>query len=106
MVTAGASDVFSAIAAPHRRAMLHLLAEKEMPVMELADSFSMTLSAVSQHLSVLREAGLVSLRQEGRQRFYRLNPEPLQQVADWLDFYQPFWNDKLNRLGKHLEETS
>jgi len=74
--------------------------------MELADSFSMTLSAVSQHLSVLREAGLVSLRQEGRQRFYRMNPEPLQQVADWLDFYQPFWTDKLNRLGKHLEETS
>lgn len=98
------SDVFAAIAAPARRAMLAKLASGEMPVMELAESFDMTLSAVSQHLGVLRDAGLVTPRREGRQRVYRLNPEPLRVVADWLEFYQPFWNDRLNQLGQYLEE--
>ncbi|AIE85357.1 ArsR/SmtB family transcription factor [Fimbriimonas ginsengisoli] len=102
---AAPSDVFGAISAPSRRDMLRMLARREMPVMELAESFDMTLSAVSQHLGVLRDAGLVSLRKEGRQRMYRLNPEPLRAVAEWLEFYEPFWNDRLHQLGQYLEEN-
>lgn len=100
------SDVFGAISAPSRRAMLAMLAKREMPVMELAESFDMTLSAVSQHLAILREAGLVSQRKEGRQRLYRLEAEPLKEIADWLEFYQPFWTDRLHKLGQYLEEQT
>jgi len=105
-MTVQPADVFGAISAPSRRAMLAMLAQREMPVMELAESFDMTLSAVSQHLAILRDAGLVSQRKEGKQRFYRTDPEPLQAVADWLDFYRPFWNDRLHKLGKYLEEEN
>jgi DNA-binding transcriptional ArsR family regulator len=99
-----AEDVFAAIAAPARRAMLELLAKRETPVMELAESFQMTLSAVSQHLAILRDAGLVTQRKEGRQRLYRLDPEPLRAVSQWLEFYEPFWTNRLDRLGQYLDE--
>ena len=85
--------------------MLQMLAHREVPVMELADSFDMTLSAVSQHLAVLRDAGLVTIRKDGRQRLYRLNPQPLEAVGTWLSFYEPFWADKLAGLGAYLDET-
>ncbi len=97
--------VFTAIAAPARRAMLEQLARGETPVTELAKSFEMTLSAVSQHLTILRQAGLVRQRKAGRQRLYSLDPQPLQAMGDWLSFYQPFWNKKLSNLGEYLEET-
>ncbi len=103
-VGAGSGDVFAAIAAPARRAMLAKLATREMPVSELAASFDMTLSAVSQHLSILRDAGLVAPTKKGRQRVYRLEPQPLQTIAEWLAFYEPFWNDRLHQLGQYLEE--
>ena len=101
-----ADEVFAALAAPSRRAMLEVLARGEVPVMTLADSFEMTLSAVSQHLAILREAGLVSQRKEGRQRLYSLNPEPLRAVSDWLEFYEPFWKGRLDRLGHYLDEQA
>jgi DNA-binding transcriptional ArsR family regulator len=83
--------------------MLAMLAQRETPVMELAESFEMTLSAVSQHLTVLRQAGLVSQRKLGKQRLYSLNPEPLRLVEDWLSFYEPFWNSRLGQLGRYLD---
>jgi DNA-binding transcriptional ArsR family regulator len=79
-----AVDVFQAIADPTRRELLDLLAAGEQPVGRLAAPFSMTLSAVSQHLRVLREAGLVIDRPVGRERLYPLNPAPLQEVAGWV----------------------
>jgi DNA-binding transcriptional ArsR family regulator len=99
------ADVFGAISAASRREILRMLAHGEKPVSEIAGSFDISMSAVSQHLSVLREAGLVSQRKQGKQRVYSLNPEPLRAVADWLDFYQPFWTDRLGQLGRHLEEN-
>ena len=99
-----ASDVFSAISAPARREILGRLATREMPVQEIAESFEMTLSAVSQHLGILRDAGLVNMRRSGRQRIYRLNPEPLRAVAEWVQPYERFWADKLAALGDYLEE--
>jgi DNA-binding transcriptional ArsR family regulator len=102
---AATNDVFAAIAAPTRRAILQRLAHREMPVLELAETFDMTLSAVSQHLGILRDAGLVSQTKAGRQRIYRLNPEPLRTVAEWVQAYEPFWNDKLAALGEYLEKN-
>ncbi|MDR3689873.1 MAG: metalloregulator ArsR/SmtB family transcription factor [Fimbriimonas sp.] len=106
MVQPGArNDVFDAIAAPARRQILRMLATKDTPVTEIADSFDMTISAVSQHLAVLRSAGLVIQSKNGRQRIYRLNAEPLRAVSEWLDFYQPYWNDRLLELGRYLDEN-
>jgi len=96
-------DVFQAIADPTRRQLLRLLVEREQPVGALASSFQMTLPAVSQHLRVLREAGLVAVRPAGRERYYRVTPEPLQEVAAWA---APFWRDKLAALGDYLERSS
>lgn len=102
---AGPSDVFSAISAPARRAILGRLAEREMPVQELADSFAISLPAVSQHLGVLREAGLVTVRKAGKQRIYKLNAEPLKGVAEWVESYEKFWTGKLAALGDYLKEN-
>lgn len=99
------TDVFSAVAAPARRAILGRLALREMPVLELAESFEMTLPAVSQHLAVLRDAGLVNVRKAGRQRIYQINAEPLRAIADWVQSYERFWTDKLAALGEFLEEN-
>lgn len=96
--------MFGAIAAPTRRALLQRIASRDMPVTELAEAFDTTLSAVSQHLAVLRKAGLVSQHKLGKQRIYRLNPGPLREVAEWLEFYEPFWTGKLRDLGTYLDE--
>lgn len=100
------TDVFAAIADPTRRSLLDRLREGEQPVKQLAAPFDMSMPAISQHLSVLCEVGLVVQRREGRQRFYRLNPEPLKQVANWVADYERFWPDKLAGLGDYLEEES
>lgn len=73
--------------------------------MELAESFDMSLPAVSQHLKVLRLAGLVTERRQGRQRVYSLVPGPLKEVSDWVDHYERFWSEKLTRLGEHLKRN-
>lgn len=99
-----AGDVFAAIAAPARRELLARLALGELPMTELAEPLKMTLAAVSQHLGVLRDAGLVSMRKDGRYRIYRLNPEPLKAVSEWIGSYEKFWKDKLAALGEFLEE--
>ena len=97
------SDVFLAIAHPARRAILDRLRLGEQPVLALAEPFDMTLPAVSQQLRILREAGLVSERRVGRQRIYRLNPEPLRLVRDWMRYYETFWTKKLGHLGDYLD---
>lgn len=73
--------------------------------MEMAETFRMTLPAVSQHLKVLREAGLVSERRQGRQRIYQLEAGPLEEVMDWLTHYERFWTARLARLGEHLQKN-
>ena len=79
-----AVDVYTAIADPTRRGLLDLLAEGERPVKRLAEPFAMTRPAVSQHLRVLREAGLVTERRVGRERRYRLRAAPLREVDEWV----------------------
>jgi DNA-binding transcriptional ArsR family regulator len=101
---AATKDVFQAIADPTRRRILDLLSDGEQPVSELASQFDVTLSAISQHLGVLREAGLIVGRQEGRERLYRLNPTALQEVSDWVAHYERFWRGRLAALGEHLKD--
>ncbi len=99
------SDVFAAIAAPARREILVLLSKGALPVTTIAESFSMSLSAVSQHLTILKDAHLVEITRAGRQRIYRLTPNPLLDVVNWLGQYQQFWPNKLDRLGSYLEKN-
>lgn len=95
-------DVYSAIAEPNRRRMLSLLAAGELPVGALAAEFDITFQAVSQHLGVLLDAGLVTRRRHGRERIYAANPEPLREVHEWTGQYRRFWNERLNRLNDLL----
>jgi DNA-binding transcriptional ArsR family regulator len=97
------SDVFQAIANPGRRAILDRLRDGEQPVTALAEPFDMSLPAVSQQLRILRRAGLVRERRLGRQRLYRLNPEPLKDVRNWVRVYEKFWTQKMKNLGDYLD---
>jgi DNA-binding transcriptional ArsR family regulator len=96
------ADVFQAIAHPTRRELLDTLARGERPVLALAERFNVSVPAVSQHLGVLRAAGLVGERRDGRQRIYHLDPEPLREVSQWMRLYEHFWSEKLDALGNFL----
>ncbi|MEO8185456.1 MAG: metalloregulator ArsR/SmtB family transcription factor [Deltaproteobacteria bacterium] len=96
--------VFEAISHPARRRMLDLLAEGDCPVNAIAANFEMSRPAVSQHLRVLRAAGLVTEQRHGRERRYRLAPEPLAPVRDWISHFERFWDDHFSRLTRHLEK--
>ena len=98
------ADVFSAIGEPTRRRLLDLLGRGEQPVNRLAQPFRMTRPAISQHLRVLRHAGLVTVRRVGRERRYRLRAKPLEEVYDWVAHYERFWRKKLKALGKYLDQ--
>jgi DNA-binding transcriptional ArsR family regulator len=97
-------DVFRAVADPTRRAILDRLAQGERPALELAAGFDMSQPAISQHLKVLRDAGLVHQQRQGRTRIYSLRPERLRQVYDWVERYSRFWDDRLDALGRYLDQ--
>ena len=98
------SDVFNAIAEPQRREILALLRAGERPVTELARELGMTQPRASKHLRVLREVGLVRVRDEGRQRLYRLNGEALKPVHDWVKDFERTWSDRYQLMDTVLEE--
>lgn len=97
-------DVFQAIADPTRRQLLALLADDERTVQALCAPFEMTRPAISKHLQVLADAGLVHTRRAGRETFYALDPTPLRDLRDWLSAYERFWDDRLRRLRQHVEQ--
>jgi DNA-binding transcriptional ArsR family regulator len=99
-------DVFLAISHRARRQMLDLLTEAERPVSVIAAHFEMSRPAVSQHLRVLLDAGLVTEQRYGRERRYQFVPERLAPVRDWIGKYERFWDDRLHRLQKHLSKKS
>jgi len=99
-------DVFAAVGDPTRRKMLDLLSRGHLPAGQIAAPFSITRPAVSQHLLVLRRAGLVTVRKRGREQVYRLKAEPLREVYDWAEHYLHFWNDKLSALGRYLDQSN
>ena len=101
---AGLDAVFGALADPTRRALLRGLAAGPQSVGELARPHRMTLAGVSKHLHVLEAAGLVARRKRGSFHIVRLNPAPMRAAQEWLDFYQRFWNDRLDALQTLLEQ--
>ena len=98
------ADAFNAVAEPRRRAILDLLAGGERPVNDLVGMLRIAQPQVSKHLRVLREVGLVDVRDEGRQRLYRLNGEPLRSIHDWVKNYEDTWNERLDALDDVLDE--
>jgi DNA-binding transcriptional ArsR family regulator len=96
-------DTFTAIAHPVRRQLLDLLAEEEQSVSDLAARFSITRPAISQHLKVLLDAGLVSEKRQGRERIYKLRPQPLKVLDTWLEAYRHLWDARLDRLDDYLQ---
>jgi DNA-binding transcriptional ArsR family regulator len=91
-------DVFQAIADPTRRDVLRLLAQKERPISEITSHFPISRTAIAKHLHILSEANLVSGKKIGREKIYRLQPEPLSEVKEWLSYYEKFWSNKLSML--------
>ena len=95
-------SAFEALADPTRRTIVELLAEGERSAGELAAEFETSRPAVSRHLRVLREHGLVSAREHGRRRLYALEPAPLAELDEWLSHYRSFWTNRLDALGVEL----
>ena len=96
---------YAALAEPSRREILDLLRDGERSVNELVARLELSQPGVSKHLKVLREAGLVEVRPEGKRRWYGLRAEPLAEVAEWLEPYRRHWNARLDALERHLEEN-
>jgi DNA-binding transcriptional ArsR family regulator len=97
------ASTFDALAEPRRREILDLLRDRERPVGELVDRLALTQPAVSKHLKVLRDVGLVEVRIDAQRRFYRLRPEPLTELDAWLAPYRALWGDRLDALERHLD---
>lgn len=96
-------DVFDAVAHPVRRRILVLLKGGARPAGELAEPFSISMPAVSQHLKILREAALVQEEKRGRHVIYHLKPKPLEEVHAWIEEFADFWSQKLDALEAHLD---
>jgi len=94
---------FEVVAEPSRRRILQLLRDGERPVNDLVDALSMAQPTVSKHLRVLRDAGLVAVRQDAQRRVYRLIPEPLVEIDDWLTPFREAWDRRLDALEAHLD---
>ena len=97
-------ETFEVLAEPSRRRILDLLREEERPVCELVRLLAASQPAVSKHLRVLRDAGLVEVRIDAQRRLYRVRPEPLRDVATWLEPYRLLWESRLDDLEHHLNE--
>ncbi|OLF16371.1 ArsR/SmtB family transcription factor [Actinophytocola xanthii] len=102
---AAAEDVFRAVADPTRRAALETLGRREVPVTELAEELGVGLPMLSRHLAVLRAAGLVAERRDGRRRWYRIQPEPLRELYDWAAIFSDFWPEKIDNLRSYLDRA-
>jgi len=96
-------DVFQAIADPTRRSLLKLLANKEMSIASISDCYPISRTAVNKHLQVLSDAQLVSSQKVGRETRYKLQPEPLLELQDWLTFFEQYWSNKLFALKEYVE---
>jgi DNA-binding transcriptional ArsR family regulator len=101
----GMESVFEIIAEPNRRAILSLLTSSEQSVGQIECRLRMPQPAVSKHLRVLREAGLVEATVDAQRRLYRLKPEPFQEVEDWLDQFRRYWSRHVDALERHLDRV-
>jgi DNA-binding transcriptional ArsR family regulator len=95
---------YAALAEPHRRQILDLLRDGERSVNDLVARLKISQPGVSKHLRILRQAGLVEVRPQGRTRWYGLRATPLAEVDEWLEPYRAYWSQRLDDLERHLEE--
>jgi DNA-binding transcriptional ArsR family regulator len=100
------ASLWTALADPHRRAIVGLLLERPRPVGEIVEACGLSQPSTSKHLRVLRDAGLVRVRQDAQRRVYALDPAPIAELDAWLAPYRELWNRSLDRLGQRLDETS
>jgi DNA-binding transcriptional ArsR family regulator len=100
------TDVFNAVGEPRRRQILDVLAAGERPVNDIVVELGLAQPHVSKHLKVLREVGLVAVRDEGRQRMYRVNGRPLKPIHDWVAAYEHAWSERFDVLDVLLEELT
>ncbi|MBI2757993.1 MAG: winged helix-turn-helix transcriptional regulator [Chloroflexi bacterium] len=97
-------DVFQAIADPNRRAILNLLAKQRLTLNGVAGNFRISRPAVSRHIKILAECGLVVVRQQGRERYCEVKPDKLNEVSDWVEQYRRIWEQRFDRLDEVLIE--
>jgi DNA-binding transcriptional ArsR family regulator len=97
-------DVFQAIADPQRRAIIDLLANQQLTLNGVAEQFDISRPAISKHIKILTECGLIVIRQQGRERYCEARLEGLNQVADWVGQYQKLWTDRFNSLDNYLDD--
>jgi len=95
-------DVFQAIADPTRRDIISLVARNSMTSNDVAASFDVSRQAISKHIKILMECGILMIDQQGRERYYSIQPKKLAQVADWIEPFRSMWEDKYNRLDDIL----
>ena len=99
-------NIFQAIADPTRREIIDLIATKALPVNEVAEQFEMSRPAISKHIKILNECGLVVIQQKGRKRYCRADVRKLKKVSDWANKYQEFWTKKLDALEAALSKDN
>jgi len=95
-------DVFQAIADPTRREIINLIAHQNLNLNAVADNFNISRPAISKHIKILTECGLIVIKQQGRERYCEAQLKTLNEVSNWVDQYKTFWTAKLNALEKHL----
>ena len=100
------TDAFNAVAEPRRRQILEILADGERPVNDLVETLRLAQPQVSKHLRVLREVGLVDVREAGRQRLYRLNGRPLKPIRDWVTSFEEAWNERFDAMDDVLGDLT
>ncbi|MGN6181704.1 MAG: ArsR/SmtB family transcription factor, partial [Mucilaginibacter sp.] len=96
-------DVFQAIADPTRREIINLIAHQSLNLNSIADNFKVSRPAISKHIKILTECGLVTIRQEGREHYCSMDFRQFKEVSDWIEQYRIFWTEKLDALGRFLE---
>ncbi len=97
-------DVFQAIADPHRRAILGLLVRQPLTLNGIAEHFAISRPAVSKHVKILAECGVIVIRPQGRERYCEAQPDKLNEVSDWITQYQQLWEHRFDRLDDLLQE--
>jgi DNA-binding transcriptional ArsR family regulator len=99
-------DVFQAIADPNRRQIINLIVKESMNLNAIADKFDISRPAISQHIKILTECGIVVIRKQGRERYCEANLEKLKEVHEWTEQYKIFWTTKLQALKRFVEQNS
>jgi DNA-binding transcriptional ArsR family regulator len=98
-------DVFQAIADPTRRAIIHVIAKESLNLNAVAEHFDISRPAISKHIKILTECGLISIKQEGRERYCKAKLQKLNEVSNWVEQYRAFWTSKFDALEQFLADT-